>query len=354
MKKRLQRLIAIAAGVAALSLLSPSAAVTNAQKPLLHSKMFVLSEDANEVIRDKALHNGTVMQSFAFDNVNGRIYVVQLMAGGQQLPGEEAPVSGANRDKTGDLALTELDMSGNELGYMFLKGFGHGVQIGVQPSGDSAYLWTETDAVTEGSSGWGTRIARFSFENGKVLTPGSPELEKFQLIDGADRTTVNIDPARELLTMRYRIDGAFRYGVYRLADVLQHDYTPVADVPQPTVGTFQGFASYGRYLYLLEGTAYGTTGSVAPVGNTYITAVDLKTGDVADKQLIAAGDTLTFREPEGMAIRLPDVQHPRKAELAFGFASDFTPTRLANIYSLDRLQPAPAIQDKDQLETDHD
>ncbi|ULL13298.1 Tat pathway signal sequence domain protein [Paenibacillus sp. H1-7] len=343
-----KRAVKHVACITILSLLPILQPVVSEGKPVLHSKMFDLSSEATEIIRDKALHNGTVLQSFAFDNVNRHIYVVQLMAGGQQLPGESAPVSGSSRDKNGDLTLTQLDWDGNELGYMFLKGFGHGVQIGVETVGETAYLWTETDAVTEGSSGWGTQIARFPFENGSIMTPDSPELEKHRLIEGADRTTVNIDPANGLLTMRYRKDGAFRFGVYDLEQVKSRNYEPVADVPQPKVGTFQGFASYGGYLYLLEGTSYGSGGSEPPTGNTYITVVSLTSGDVVDKQLITAGNTLSFREPEGMAIRIPDGKHPQKAELSFGFASNFTPSRLANIYSLDRLMPEQALIKKDR------
>ncbi|TVY07930.1 phage baseplate protein [Paenibacillus cremeus] len=341
---RKRRLLSLLAGLTMTSLLPIAAPGVMAERSALESKMFVLQEPASELIRNRKLHNGTVLQSFAIDNVNQRIYVVQLMAGGQKLAGEAAAVSGANRDKNGDLALTQLDMDGNELGYMYLKGFGHGVQIGVEPDGETAYLWTETDSVTEGTSGWGTQIARFAFENGKVLTATSPELTKYRLIEGADRTTVNVDPATNLLTMRYRLNGSFRYGVYNLSDVKAGNYTPVADVPQPQVGTFQGFASYGGYLYLLEGTSYGTV----PVNNTYITAVDLSTGEVMDKQLISAGESLTFREPEGMAIRIPDLKHPQKAQLTFGFASDFTPTRLANLYAIDRLLPAEAIHGQEQ------
>jgi hypothetical protein len=222
--------------------------------------MFDLSEPATELIRGKALHNGTVLQSFTFDNVNQYIYVVQLMAGEQQLPGESAPVSGANRDKNGDLNLTQLDLAGNKLGHMFLKGFGHGVQIGVETVGETSYLWTETDSVTEGSSGWGTQLARFPFEDGKVLTPSSLELQKHRLIEGVDRTTVNIDPANGLLTMRYRKDGAFRFGVYELEQVNRREYVPITDVPQPGCGKFQGFASYGGYLYLLEATVTAQPG----------------------------------------------------------------------------------------------
>ncbi|WNQ09030.1 hypothetical protein MJA45_15390 [Paenibacillus aurantius] len=324
--------------------LFPGAAI--AEKPPLLSKRFDLTAQATEVIRDKALHNGTVLQSFAFDNANSRIYTVQLMAGGLQLPGEAAPVSGGTRDGNGDMALTELDAEGNETGYMYLKGFGHGVQIGVETVGDTSYLWTETDSVKEGSSGWGTQLARFKFENGKVLTPASPELEKFKLMEGIDRTTVNIDPTNNLLTMRYRKDGSFRYGVYDLEAVKRREFQPIADVAQPTVGTFQGFVSYGGFLYLLEGNSFGSGGSTAPVGNTYITTVNLQTGEVEDKQLVSAGADVTFREPEGMAIRLPDAKHGQKAELCLGFASDFTPHRLANIFAFDQLLPDQALDNR--------
>ncbi|GIP34537.1 hypothetical protein [Paenibacillus sp. J2TS4] len=300
-------------------------------------KRFNFDGPAAEVIRQKPLHNGTVMQSFAFDNVNEHVYVLQLMSGGQQLPDESEPVSGAVRSANGDMTLTKLDLSGNKLGYMFLKGFGHGVQMGVETDGDSTYLWTETDSVTEGTSGWGTKIARFTFEDGKILTPDSPELEKFAPIPGADRTTVNIDMSDHLLTMRYRLKGEFRYAVYRLEDVKEHRYTPIADVPQPAVGTFQGFASYRGYLYLLEGTSYGSAGSVEPLGNTYITTVKLDTGEVVGKTLVLAGTSLPFREPEGMGLRIPDASKPNEVELNVGFASDFSPTRLANIFSVSRL-----------------
>lgn len=333
-------------GFAVISLLTTATPVVQAEKSPLKSKMFDLSEPATQLIRDKELHNGTVMQSFAIDDVNQNIYVLQLMAGGQQLPGEDKPVSGSQRDKNGDLTLTQLDLQGNKLGHMFLKGFGHGVQMGVEIDGDTTYLWTETDAVTEGKSGWGTQLARFSFENGKILTPDSAEMEKHQLIEGVDRTTVNIDQANGLLTMRYRQDGIFRFGVYELEKVKRKEYIPIADVKQPSLGTFQGFASYGGYLYLLEGNAYSSSGPIE--GNTYITAVNLTSGDVVDKQLITSGADLTFREPEGMAIRIPNPKHPQKAELCFGFASSYTPLRLANVLSIDRLLPEQAIQNKNK------
>jgi hypothetical protein len=336
----------MAVGAMALSLFSVIPANADAKRPVLHSKTFDLAAVGKELIRDKALHNGTVQQSFAFDNVNKHIYVVQLMAGGQQLPGEAAPVSGTQRGKDGDLTLTKLDFEGNELGYMFLKGFGHGVQIGVEvDESGTPYLWTETDSVAEGNDGWGTQLARFQFDNGAILTPESPQLEKHRLIEGVDRTTVNIDPANETLTMRYRdSDKVFHFALFDLDQVNQGNYEPIADVLQPQLGTFQGFASYGEYLYLLEGNAYGSSGSAAPDGNTYITSVNWNNGKVVDKELFLGGTSLSFREPEGLAIRIPDTRHPHKAQLGVGFASNFTPNRWGNIYYIDQLVPEESLK----------
>ena len=101
------------------------------------------------------------------------------------------------------------------------------------------------------------------------MTSDSEELQKHQLIGGADRTTVNIDQANGRLAMRYRQDGAFRFRVFELDKVVRHEYEPIADVAQPSRGTFQGFASHGGYLYLLEGNAYGSSGSVEPTGNPF-------------------------------------------------------------------------------------
>ena len=334
----------IAVGALALLLFSAAPLDSNAKQLIPKSKIFDLMAPGKELIRDKELYNGTVQQSFAFDNVNQHIYVVQLMAGGQQLPGEEAPVSGAKRSEQGDLTLTKLDIDGNILGHMFLTGFGHGVQIGVEVEGNTPYLWTETDSVAEGKDGWGTQLARFPFNNGAILTPDSPSLEKHRLIEGVDRTTVNIDPANELLTMRYRKDGVFHFALFDLKQVKRNKYVPIADVLQPPMGTFQGFTSYGGYLYILEGNAFGNNGSVEPYGNTYITSVDWRTGNVVDRQLFTGGGSLTFREPEGMAIRIPNMKHPQKAQLSIGFASNFTPNRWGNIYYIDKLVPEKSLK----------
>ncbi|MBB6731554.1 Tat pathway signal sequence domain protein [Cohnella zeiphila] len=310
------------------------------------AQAFDLTAPAKELISGTDLQNNTVLQSFAFDNVNHYLYTVQLMAGGQQLPGESAPVSGADRALNGDLCLTKLDESGHVISYMYLKGFGHGVQIGVEPgvgqNGEPvSYLWTEVDAAhdhpADGTNGWGTQIARFPFTDGAVVTPNTPWLEKYSLIQGADRTTVSLDTAHDLLTMRYRLDGLFHFAVFELSKVKSHSHVqPLADVVQPQLSyDFQGFTSYGSTLYLLEGTHSVST---YPDGNTYITSVDLNSGEVTDRQLMTAAPDLTYREPEGLAVQLPDPNHPEAPRLAFGFASGDTGGRQANIYYLDALK----------------
>ncbi|NUT34602.1 MAG: Tat pathway signal sequence domain protein [Hamadaea sp.] len=305
-------------------------------------RRFDLSAPGTPLFLTKPLHNKTVLQSIAFDNVNGHVYTVQLMAGGQQLLGEAAPVSGANRDKAGDLCLTQLDLDGTERGHMFLKGFGHGVQIGAEPVGESAFLWTETDAIADdGLHGWGSRLARFRFQNGAILTPDSPEVRRLRPVPGADRTTCGIDPVQNRLVMRHRIAGTFRYALYDLDDLRANRFAPIVEVDQPSLTySFQGYAASGDYLYLLEGSSYGSAGSTAPVGNTHITCVEWATGSVVARQLVTDGSDLPFREPEGMAIQVPDAADPSRVRLAFGFATTTSPTdtaKLASVYYKDVL-----------------
>jgi len=327
-----------AAGLGALAAL-PGTAAAHADSS---AGRFDLAAPGSPLFVTKPLHNKTVLQSLAFDNVNGHVYMVQLMAGGLQLPGEPAAVSGAARSLAGDLCLTKLDLSGAELGFMYLKGFGHGVQIGAEPVGSSAFLWTETDSFADdGVSGWGTRLARFRFDDGAILTPDSDEVRRVQPVPGSDRTTCGVDPVLGRLVMRHRIAGTFRYALYDLEGLRSNDFTPIAEVDQPALTySFQGYASSGNFLYLLEGSSYGSGGSVAPIGNTYLTCVDWSTGGVVDRQLVSDGWDLPFREPEGMAIQIPDPARPDALRLCFGFASTTSPTdtaKLASVYYKDAL-----------------
>lgn len=332
-----RRTLLRAAGVgAAGTAFGAAAGVRPAAASVPVSGRFDLSDPSDKLIRGNRLHNNTVMQSFAFDNVNKRIYTVQVVQGGVQLPGESAPVPGATRAANGDLCVSQLDLAGNKITFMYLKGFGHGVQIGVEPVGSTAYLWTETDAVDQ----WGTAITRFKFTAGAVFTTSTSGLEKHRPVSGSTNNTCAIDPTTNRIILRHKVSSGFRYNVYNLADVRARSYTPLASVAQPaTVGSarpFQGYTALGSYLYMLEGSAYGTYDSVEGTGNTYITVVDLNTGAQVDRGLTKAGYTIPFREPEGMAIQLP-TGSASSARLCCGFAGGESGARNASIYYKDLL-----------------
>ncbi|WP_405950883.1 hypothetical protein OG588_36070 [Streptomyces prunicolor] len=168
---------------------------------------------------------------------------------------------------------------------------GGGVAFAVEPFGNSACLWTETDAVAAtDSSGvtnaWGSKIARFKFANGTVLNLGSSQVTKF------------------------------------------------SRSPEPTgsaYSDFQGFTALGQYLYMIDGNAYTyadstTTTPTDPDGNTYVTRIDWNTGSVSDRQLTKAAQSLYFREPEGLAIQIPDTSDTAACRPARGFASEHSAT----------------------------
>ncbi|MEV4107705.1 teichoic acid biosynthesis protein C [Nonomuraea sp. NPDC049695] len=307
-------LLKVGAGVAATVVAGTEAAAAAS------SRRFDLAAPADPLIWKKALYDETVLQSFAFDNVHGHIYVAQLK-------------NGSGSAAAGDLCVTKLSLTGSVLGHMYLLGFGHGVQIGVEPSGGSAYLWTETDAVSDGAgNAWGRRLARFKFVNGQTLRPSSSALTKYTLISGATSTTCAIDPSTNRLIMRCRVGGQARFVAYSLAAVKAGSAKKLYDVAQPSgLGVFQGYTAYGDYLYLLDGTAYGAS-NPAP-GNTYLTCVDLRTGAKVQRSLSQAGKSLDYREPEGLAIQIASGR-PR---LCLGLASGTAGARKASIFYKDAL-----------------
>ncbi|KRG16227.1 hypothetical protein ACA30_02355 [Virgibacillus soli] len=305
------------------------------QAELPHAKSFDLNGQEVELLREKSLQDHTVLQSFAFDYRNQHIYTVQLMAKGYQFSDERRALKGAERASNGDLVLTKLDMAGNKLGYMYLRGFGHGVSIGVEPDGKEVYIWTESDAVANGGkNGWGKRIARFPFMNEETIESNTTIIEKFEFLPNVDHTTVNIDHVHNLLTMRYRENGEFHFALYHLDDVKRHHFQPIVQMTQPQLGTFQGFVSYGDFLYLLEGNNFGTGDSEKPKGNTYITTIDWKTGKVIDKRWIGIASDLPFREPEGMGIYLPRDKNPNETLLCLGFASTISKANAAKVVNI--------------------
>ncbi|TDD69295.1 teichoic acid biosynthesis protein C [Jiangella aurantiaca] len=294
---------------------------------------FDLSAPAEPFLVNVGLHDRrTIMQSFAVDSAGDHVYVVQITQGGTVLPGD-APGDAeyARRAARGDLTLSKLDLAGNLLGHMYLKRFGHGVAIGVERTGRDVHLWTEVDAVTEGTSGWGTRLLRFPFADGAVVDAAStPGLQRRELLPGVDRTTCNVDPVHRTLVMRYRRDGAFRFALFHLDDVRQERsaYRPIADIAQPAVlsggPVFQGYATYGCDLYLFDGQIYSETNPPEGKGNAHLTRVDWRTGAVMERVRTTDGHELHRREPEGLSVWLASPGRRPTARLGFAFGTSLT------------------------------
>ncbi|WP_405647638.1 teichoic acid biosynthesis protein C [Streptomyces uncialis] len=322
--------------------------------------------------REETLREGTVIQSIGFDNVNRRLYYAQLIQGGRKLPGESAPVAGDVRDLRGDLAITEWTLgadaadgsgTGSVTGYMYLRGFGHGVSFGVEPSGSSTYLWTEVDAVQDidDMTSRGKRLCRFKFASSATpLDATNASLQKFTPVPGSTNNTASVDPLNNRLVVRYDA-GGMRYRVYDLPKARAGDFsTPLVEIAEPAIPvdvnrygkpSFQGYAVAGSYLYMLRGNAYGKKqdhdGNAATPdivisppgeGNTFLASVDLNTGQLVKSFHSKAGYTLPFREPEGLAIQIPKMADPGVYRLCMGFASGVqSGQRKASVYYKDSL-----------------
>jgi len=282
MSQLFSRRSALRGGVAAAALvgsggLFPGAAAATVPT----SPYFDITKPSYDLFRSKMLHESHhVMQGFAFDNVNRRLFIVQAQ-------------NGTSGD---DLCVNQVDFAGNRVGAMHLNGAGHGVSIGVEAVGTASYLWMECDSDGSGTDGRGTALARFKFVNG-----GTPSVQKF--LTGSKTITCATDPVYKRIAVRRSEGGKMQYSVYPLAAAAAGDFgSPLAHFAQPalsdTAVTFQGYTIFGQYLYTLDGTGHADPADI----NSYVTRIDMNTGAVKSRAFTKAGSTLVYREPEGMAI----------------------------------------------------
>ncbi|GAA5702264.1 hypothetical protein Save01_03081 [Streptomyces avermitilis] len=332
------------------------------------SERISLAGDVSTLLWNDDIYPNTVLQSFAFDNVRGHIYLAQVLAGSKS-------------SENGRLRITKTDLTGKVLGAMNLTeggglGWGHGVSIAAEATATYVRLWVEVDALTvdEGDA-VGLQLARIKFVDGATLTPQSAGIEKHLLVQGAANVTCAIDPIHNRLIQRGKVNGAMRYYVYALSDVLARKYTPLATFTQPALnytgqvrnsltdntwatekytGIFQGYTAYGQYLYMLDGNAYnncdradfnkklppspspafvkwcqeqGFPGAPKTSGNAHLTTVDMNTGEIVEQRHITSGESLTYREAEGMAIQVVG----GKPRLCYGFAGGESGARTTTI-----------------------
>ncbi|HEY0945502.1 MAG TPA: hypothetical protein VGD81_09545 [Opitutaceae bacterium] len=293
---------------------------------------FDLAAASRPLLRAKWMHDRHhVPQSFAFDDVNGFIYTLQV-------EGTNAAGTHAEHSERGDLVLTKLSLAGNTIaGHMVLRGFGHGVAFGVEADGTDVYLWTEVDSEPVASgTGRGRRLGRFRFVDAVTVETDSPVLTKFALVPGARVCTPSLDPRHGRLAMRYiSARGEWRAALYDLAAVKAGEGRPLRDIalPQP-FGVVQGWCSYDDYLYVYSDENYSER-NPRP-GNARLWCIDWHTGAVVDTQPSRAFVELVYREPEGLAVQVADGL-PR---LCFGFGASVSandPRRQISIAYKDAL-----------------
>ncbi|KAL2812309.1 hypothetical protein BJX63DRAFT_249350 [Aspergillus granulosus] len=283
------------------------------------SPRFDLSTPSHDLWRHKKTAANTVQQSFTFDNVNRRLFVVNRRNGAEV--------------KSGDLTISELDFSGNLLASMDLLGCGHGVNIAAEPVGDETYIWSETDTA---ASGYGKALWRFKFEDGKTLDSATDDRERIVPLDRFKRGTATIDPVYERFVVRYQYGEKQNIAVWPLEQAREGNFsTPLVDWELPDIkndlggitNVTQGYTVFGRYLYILTGESYPTSGGVV---NSQVLSMDLNTGELVQGPLLTrAGSTLEFREPEGMAIYKTV---GGEARLFLGFASGKAGDRRSNLF----------------------
>lgn len=291
------------------------AGIQSTSAEIASTKAFDLSKPSYDLFRSKSLHDVTVQQGFAFDNDNRRLFVSQRRD--------------TSSETSGDLCITQLDFDGNYIGYMYLTGFGHGVSFGAQGVGSSTYLWTEMEA---NGNGYGKRLARFKFISGTTLTPSSSSITKLKPVSDATEHTCSIDRVSNHLIVRYNLSDGKHIAVYDLDEATDGNFTNrLADFKHPSVATesstFQGYAAFGEFIYLLTGNSYPNSGGKV---NSEITAVNMNTGVVSQgPALTKAGSTISFREPDGLAIYQTVAGEVR---LFLGFASGEAGDRRSNLF----------------------
>ncbi|MEV7094283.1 teichoic acid biosynthesis protein C [Amycolatopsis sp. NPDC051045] len=270
---------ATAAALGAGALFAGTAAAEGAGIP--GSPYFDITKPSYDLFRSKMLHESHhVMQGFAFDNVNRRLFIVQAQ-------------NGTSGD---DLCVSQLSFSGELLGSMHVNHAGHGVSLGVEPVGTASYIWMECDADGTTTESRGTALARFKFVDG-----GTPSVKKF--LTGSKNITCATDPVYQRMAVRRDEGGRMWFSVYPLAKAAAGDFSePLAHFPQPALSTsgvvFQGYTILGSSLYTLDGAGHADSADI----DSYVTRIDMTTGAVKERAITRAGESLVWREPEGMAV----------------------------------------------------
>ncbi|SCF91204.1 signaling protein [Streptomyces sp. Ncost-T10-10d] len=289
-------------------------------------------DTASKLLPLSPLHHVSGPQSISYGSDPGEVYALQVVPASVRLPDEERPLGGRTRRLAGDMCVTVLSPSGAETGHMYLRGFGHGISHGVEPSGGDVLLWVESDVDVR--TGYGRAVARIPFRNGAVIDSSSPRVRHHRPLPGSHRIHPSLDlPGRRVLVSHW-VGRTHHYTVYRMDEFLTGRYEPLHHVEDRALQegeTLQGCALHGDHIYQLTGKPYtDATGGNPPSGggNTYVAAIDIRSGRAAGRQKVTVAPGLDFREPEGIAVR-----PGREPQLCVAFSVKTPGRRELTVYS---------------------
>jgi hypothetical protein len=335
---------------------------------------FDLPQTSTQLWGSKALSYRSGWQGFGFDTVRGRIYYAQPSPLGTSGSVTDAKIAGNFR-----ISYLNLNGSKNDGDYMEFYGFGHAGSIGIETTSSGTYIWVETEAELRGTYRYGKRICVIKWKDNatgpytyaKIGTSALPESHSYVLKPGSHENSVNIDPVTQRLMLRFYWDGGQQngtgpvfkegpyYSVYNLADVRAKGAAavPLYDFMRESIiltqsdgtkyGPHQGFASYGDYGYILTGGKYETC-TISGSSDTHLTcfqfvpSTDPVTPSPKYSVGVHTGESLYYREPEGLAIQMVG-STPR---LCIGIKSDTdcsasTYDQVMSVYYKDKILTTP-------------
>ncbi|MEX0168479.1 hypothetical protein [Streptomyces sp. LMG1-1-1.1] len=328
-----------------------------------------LSGVTGRLVQTVDLEKGPAPQAIATDTRNGYVFVLQMESGSQ------------TDTEQGNMRLNRIDrLTGEFLDSMQLKGFGHGISMGVEPQGTDTYVWTEVGPLhlTKRADGtvkaaFGKAVTRFLYKKDAILDGNSTELRKFTPPGSTAGTGPSIDPVNNLLCVMYHQSGKRRFTRYDLAAAAAGNWVPVGTtfvmrdcdglpetcvdeeatpaVPsryplEPTL-TSQGYTVLGDVLYWYQWAPYlyDDDPATLPVdgfpGVAFLTSYSWTTGERFDRQVVTSADGLTRREPEGAAVEVDPATG--ETRLLFGFSNTVPGSTTARDVTISWYPTKPAV-----------
>lgn len=254
-----------------------------------------------------------ITQSFAMDFEEGCIYTSQV-------------VTETNPEH---ILISKIRMSDKKvLGYMRLHGFGHGSQIGIDKLDGVTKIWCECYGEPHITTGklFGTKICRFTFENGKEYTTSAGNV--FDMVTDARNIQVSVSEQTNRLSVKYiTYSNKNAIKVYDLKSVIDNDPRMLASFTIPSwletsISPNQGHSVYGNRIYHYQGGDSSVNESKARV-----TVFDFM-GNVLDSNIILDDINFNLKEPEGLFVR----ENNGVYELYAGMSEGAWPNRKYHIY----------------------